>query len=155
MEQQDHESPLTGDDLTKTEQGHFDEFAAIEQMAAELDGEATPNLLNPQATAEQTITGKELVMPVVALGCNLLAPAWEIQPEEVDALSSAYGELLDKYFPEGAGAFGVELSALLVTGAIIAPRLGKPRKEPTEQEKAQSQTEINTKQKAANDEETH
>ena len=155
MEPLDNETPLTGDDLTQTEQGHFDDFAAIEQMAAELEGDACPNLLSTPQTTENGITGKDLVMPLVALGCNLLAPAWDIQAEEVDALSSAYGDLLDKYFPDGAGAFGVELSALLVTGAIIAPRLGKPRKDLTEQEKAAAQTEIDNTQKAANDEETH
>ena len=36
--------------------------------------------------------------------------------------------MIEKYFPGGAGTFGIELSALLITGAIIAPRLKKPRK---------------------------
>ncbi len=142
METTEQESPLTGDDLTHTEQAHFDEFVGIENMAAELEGEAFPNSPQQAEQPEAQITGKELVAPVVALACTMLAPAWNIQNEEVDALSSAYGDLLDKYFPEGAGAFGVELSALLVTGAIIMPRLGKPRRE---------ETQIDTSKEAAND----
>ncbi|RTR33518.1 hypothetical protein [Shewanella atlantica] len=143
MEITEQESPLTGDDLTQTEQSHFDEFAGIENMAAELEGEAFPNSPQQAEYQEPQVTGKELVAPVVALACTMLAPAWNIQKEEVDALSGAYGDLLDKYFPEGAGAFGVELSALLVTGAIIMPRLGTPRKE---------ETKIDNTKEAANDE---
>lgn len=127
---------LPGDELTGTEPEHFAEFSQVAAMAAELEG-------IPQGQNHQTsdpgyqpveaahITSAEILAPVVGLACDLLAPSWNIGPEEKQALAESYGALVDKYFPEGIGAVGVELNAFIITGAILAPRLGTPRKPET------------------------
>lgn len=70
----------------------------------------------------------EMIYPIVSLVTAIAAPNWQIQDAENKALSEAYGDLLDKYFPDVGNSFGVELNALLLTAAIVAPRLGQPRK---------------------------
>ena len=132
---------LPGDELTGTEQGHFDEFRAVEQMASQIEGDSLPAQGEGyQPTEAATIGGAELIAPVVQLACAVLAPNWNIQGEEQQALAQSYGAVLDKYFPEGAGQFGPELSALLITAAILTPRIGTPRKpEPEEPKKAKGE----------------
>ena len=120
---------LAGDDTRKTEPEHFTEFANVQQMAAALEGEPTqPAQAGYQPPEPVHVSGAEVIAPIVSLACGLLAPNWNIGTEEQQALSESYGALVDKYFPEGASAFGVELNALLITAAIITPRLGTPRK---------------------------
>jgi hypothetical protein len=118
---------LVGDDLQQTEQAHFDEFAAIQAALNETEP-LTSNSEQYQPAEAVSVSGAELIFPVVGLACAVLAPSWNITTDEQQALADNYGAVIDKYFPEGAGSFGVELSALLVTGAILAPRLGTPRK---------------------------
>lgn len=60
--------------------------------------------------------------PIVAI----LAPNWQIKPEEIQMLSEAYGALLDKYMP--GVAMGVEVTAILCTAMVVAPRIGTPLK---------------------------
>lgn len=140
---------LTGDDVTHTDPAHFAEFASVEQHAAELEGEQVNLNQAPFSTQlgdtpapSPEIPTTDLIAPLVALACGVFCPAWEIGAEEQGALTQSYADVLDKYFPEGAGAFGVELSALLITAAIITPRFKQPRqheekptKELTEQTK--------------------
>ena len=134
MDTLEQAAELAADDLTQTEQSHFDEFNEIEN---ELEPQAESQ--GYEVAAAATITGAELILPVVSLACGVLAPNWDIQPEEQAALAESYGALIDKYFPDVSSSGGVELSALLITAAIITPRLSTPRKlepkEPKEQEK--------------------
>ena len=133
-----NESALQGDELTGTEQGHFDEFATVEQMAADIEGVqlGAPSTDAGYQPAEATVSGAELVLPIVTLACAVLAPSWNVGAQEQAALADSYGAVIDKYFPDGAGQFGVELSALLVTAAIVTPRLGTPRKPEPKEEKS-------------------
>ncbi|MCW3173755.1 hypothetical protein [Shewanella subflava] len=123
MQNLDSPAELIGDDLQDTEQGHFDEFASI---TAELEPETQNQTY--EAAAPVSISGAEIILPVVSLACGVLAPNWDIKPEEQAALADCYGALMDKYFPDMAESGGVELSALLVTAAILTPRLSTPRK---------------------------
>ncbi|MPY23914.1 hypothetical protein [Shewanella sp. YLB-07] len=140
---------LMGDDVTHTEPAHFAEFASVELHAAELEGNApvaslAVNQLGGTAP-EPEIPTSELIAPIIGLACNFICPAWEIAAEEQGALAQSYADVIDKYFPGGAGTFGIELSALLITGAIIAPRLKKPRKhedKPTKELSEQTAEEV-------------
>ena len=58
---------------------------------------------------------------------SLITPAWNIQSQEIKALSDSYASVLQKYFPDGTKAVGAELGAALVTVAIFAPRVSLPR----------------------------
>jgi len=83
---------------------------------------------------------KKILMGVIVPAFALLAPGWQVQNAECEMLADAYAQLIDKYFPDGIGKFGVEINATLVTLAIFAPRLAIPRKQ-------QSETETEAKEK--------
>lgn len=69
----------------------------------------------------------------------IVAPNWQVQPAEIEALSGAYTAVLLKYWPEGLAAVGPEFAAVLITATVIAPRMRIPRKlEPKETEPTQS-----------------
>ena len=74
-------------------------------------------------------TGEVLRM-VIGPAAAILAPNWNLSDAEVEQLSDAYAAVMDKYMPGGLGEFGPELGAALVTVAILAPRLNRPRKLP-------------------------
>ena len=87
-----------------------------------------PDTEEPAAAEEPpapTIPTKDLIAPLVALVCSAAVPAWEITTAEQDTLAESYAAVVDKYFPAGI-SMGPEVGALLVTAAIIVPRLGTP-----------------------------
>lgn len=105
------------------------EFASLENEAINSEAEEAANLSAEQMPG-QTSDGpqtKEMLLPVLSLACDVLAPNWKIQDAEKQALSESYAEVLDKYFPDIGNSFGVELNALLITAAIFAPRITTPR----------------------------
>ena len=71
-----------------------------------------------------------LVGGVLGMGFAVLAPNWEVKQEEVEQLTEAYTALICKYCPDGLGDYGVEISAVMMTFAVVAPRIGKPRERP-------------------------
>ncbi len=101
------------------------ELAAMDAAAAEL-GPELPGL-GPEPEPPQQIPTAELVQPLVALLCVTVAPAWAITEEEQAQLSGAYAAVIDKYFPDGV-PMGPEVGAVMVTAAIVMPRLGQPLK---------------------------
>ena len=70
---------------------------------------------------------KTIIGILLGAGFGIVAPNWNVQKSEVDALSDAYAPLLDKYFPD-ISLMGAEIAAVLTTAAIIVPRLGMDRK---------------------------
>ena len=114
---------------TEQESQHDD---PIPEEAAAIMGEV--ETVDPELAAAEgeqqigpEIQTKELLAPLVSLVCMAVVPAWEISQEEQGALTDSYAAVVDKYFPGGV-SMGPELGALLVTAAIIAPRLGRPMK---------------------------
>lgn len=67
-----------------------------------------------------------MLLPVIGLICRSVVPNWGITQDEQEALAGCYALVLEKYFTELD--LGVELSAVIVTAAIIMPRLDRPRK---------------------------
>lgn len=85
---------------------------------------------------------QEIIAPIFSVVSKLVVPNWNISDEEVEALSEAYSGLLDKYYPEGVQKkFSVEISALLVTAMIVAPRVGTPRVKPVEKDEKEPDVE--------------
>lgn len=115
---------------------------SLERELNSLEGEAgaDPEILAAQEAQELTDQAnqavafqgqaeyQELINGVLAPGLGLLAPNWNIQPQEVEALAQAYAPLLQKYFPDGPSQFGPEISAVMVTLAVFGPRYKLPRK---------------------------
>jgi hypothetical protein len=54
-----------------------------------------------------------------------VAPAWKLSRDELQSLADSWADVLDKWFPDLE--IGVELSAALVTFAILGPRWSTPR----------------------------
>jgi len=71
-----------------------------------------------------------LVAGVLGMGFAVLAPNWQVQQQEVEQLTEAYTALLSKYCPDGLGGYGVEIAAIMMTFAVVAPRLSTPRAVP-------------------------
>ena len=84
-----------------------------------------------QTVAEQDIANisewKQIITILLGTGFSVATPNWGIQKAEVEAMSDAYAPLLNKYFPD-ISALGPEIAAVLVTAAILGPRIGMDRK---------------------------
>lgn len=101
----------------------------IENMQSELAGDQADQAAQGEQASEKTKSEMTDVLGMIlGPGFELLAPAWNIQKQEVDALAEAYAVLIEKYFPGGLTTFGAEINAALVTIAILAPRIKMPRK---------------------------
>ena len=104
-------------------------IAELDALASEVQAEQP---IEQQPAAEEAapqISTAEIIKPVLQLGFGIAAPAWKMSDAEIDALANAYGPLLDKYFPDGIlNRFGVEITAIAVTVAVIGPRVNQPRK---------------------------
>lgn len=101
--------------------------AAIDQteldaVAIEAGADEAPESAGELMETEGPSTA-EVLQPLIDLACSVAAPNWEISKGERQALAESYGDLADKYFPEGVGQWGVELNAALITAAIIGPRV--------------------------------
>ncbi|MEW8346766.1 MAG: hypothetical protein AB2687_00515 [Candidatus Thiodiazotropha taylori] len=101
-------------------ESEFDRLAA----EAGADQTATPG----QQVQQQEPETAEILQPIFEMGFGILAPGWGVTPGECKQLSEAYGQLFDKYFPEGMGDYGAEVSAVMLTAAVVLPRMKLPRK---------------------------
>lgn len=110
------------------------EWAVLAAQAKALDGEISPEtqlIENPEAEPEIEISSGELMAQVIQVTADIAAPNWKIQQEESEQLGNVYGALLDKYLPDsGLNNFGLEISALLVTGMVLKSRAGIPLRKP-------------------------
>lgn len=102
------------------------DLQALQAEAERVQGQA-PEIVRNAPDVPDSIPTVEIVGPVVAMACAAFVPAWEVSGPEQEQLSGVYAAVLDKYFPRGM-TMGPELTALLVTAAIVMPRLGRPRK---------------------------
>lgn len=118
-----------------TEEAHAEQAPQTipEEAAALLDTIGEPAHVPEAQAPAPAIPTQELIAPIVAMVCAVVVPAWEITQAEQEQLSGAYAAVVDKYFPEGL-PMGPELGALLVTAAVVMPRLGKPTKHAQEDE---------------------
>lgn len=125
---------LTGDEIkTQDDKQTVEGINNLMSEAAELEGVAISSIDGADAEdlPEPTIETSALLMGAFSPIFDIFAPNWDVQTEEKQALCEAYGAIIDKYYPDGiAGRFSAELTALTVTGMIIAPRMGTPRKKP-------------------------
>lgn len=111
-----------------------DASAAPEEMAAltaqaEAEAPETPADPNAPPPPPDVPTGEVLLMLYRPLAA-IVAPNWKLQDSECKALADAHAMVIDKYFPDGLGAMGPEISAVLVTVAILGVRFNKPLREP-------------------------
>lgn len=99
--------------------------AALDALGAEaLGGDPAAVAAAPEP---EIPTGQVLAM-VLSPAFEVIAPNWHMTTTEVRTLADAYGAVLDKHFPDALANIGIELTAVVVTLAILAPRMHKPRK---------------------------
>lgn len=112
---------------------------APDELAA-LATEAGPDGDQPAATKQPPapeVPAKVLLQPLLTLAFAKAAPAWKVTDAEVAELSDAWGALVDKWAPGGLlNKYGLELTALLVTVQVLAPRVGQPTQEPATTKKS-------------------
>lgn len=112
--------PDTGPEQTPVDDGNQSaDLARLQDMANEGEGASEQ--------PPQNIPTAQIVAPLVDMLFSLFAPSWDVSKGEKETLSDAYAAVIDKYFPGGV-ALGPELGAVLVTAAIIMPRMNTPRK---------------------------
>jgi hypothetical protein len=121
----------------QTQEGEsVDPVAELESLQIEGDDFAPDagTVAEPEEKKEVP-TDKMLLLAISPL-FDIFAPAWEVSADEKEALAGAYAEVIDKYFPEFDA--GCELNAIIITGMIVAPRIGKPRKIEPESEQGEA-----------------
>ncbi|MCG7979595.1 MAG: hypothetical protein N0E58_15875 [Candidatus Thiodiazotropha endolucinida] len=101
------------------------EFKRLEAEA--ISGGVSPS--NPVTAGPVEPDTAEIIESILQMGFGILTPNWGVTPGECKELSKSYGALFDKYFPGGmAGKYGLELTAVMGTAAVVLPRINKPRK---------------------------
>lgn len=115
-----------GVDLGVDGQERESEFRRLEAEAGGLSE-------GPAPTIQQGPTS-EIIEPILQMGFAIIAPAWQVSDPECKELAKCYGALIDKYFPDGMGQYGVEVTAAMTTAAVILPRMKIPRKLETKPE---------------------
>lgn len=117
------------DDIKSEGQGEDAELGELlDNLEAVAGGETSPATALQEQQANESLESYEEVLGLtLGMGLTILAPNWGVTEKEVKELSNAYAAILDKYFPGSIKNFGPEISALLITGVFLAPRIGKPR----------------------------
>lgn len=118
------------DDLQDVEMSQ--EFDSVLMDALDVDGVQHENVDNDENESPQIET-KELLYPIIDMAFTLMTN-WNVKEKDKKVLAEAYGDLLDKYFPNAGAALGVEFTALMVTGMVVMPHYlkGKEEKEVNE-----------------------
>lgn len=95
----------------------------LDTLVREAEGTATEQARGAEQAGPTT---GDLLFPLVDALFQILAPNWSVTQAESRQLADAYGIVLDKHFPDLA--MGPEMTAIVLTVAVVAPRLGTPRK---------------------------
>jgi len=130
------------------------DFDRIDAAAAQIGAinNVVPIVAQEEQAKDGEISSAELLQPLLTIGFSLLAPNWQIQQEEIEQLSEAYGALVDKYFPDtGLDRFGPEISAVMVTAMIVMPRAKIPRikKKPIEKPEKGKEVKMESQKNAS------
>lgn len=102
------------------------ELAALALEAAALEPEAEPQPGAQSQPETPDVSNADAIKMIVGPAFQIMAPRWQVAENEIEALAQAWGDVADKYLPEGL-EIGVELNAAIITLAILGPRLSQPR----------------------------
>ena len=104
------------------------------QQSEAVEGEHIPG----QEEQEQAIETGQLLVMVIKPTTQLLCPNWNISDDEINGLAQAYGQVIDKYFPDYGQYLGPEIAALVLTAMVVAPRVNTPRHEEAKKPEGQA-----------------
>ena len=120
-----------------------EQVAELEALAdqAEPEQEYIPKDEPAEGPQKPTETA-EIIAPILQITFGVVAARrgahWALTNEEAVELGRAYGAVLDKYFPDAADKFGVELTAVMVTLAAFGPRIIEDKRKAAEEEAARA-----------------
>lgn len=79
----------------------------------------------------------EILAPLLKITFGIIASKkgghWALGDQEAVELGNAYGDVMDKYFPEVA--VGCELTAVMCTLVVVGPRVAEDKRQAAEQKK--------------------
>ncbi len=100
----------------------LEDLEKLQETAADFEPSAADI---EQESAAESVESKQLVLMAISPLFDIFAPNWGVKDEEKEALAGAYGLVIDEYFPDIEA--NPIVGAVLVTGMVIAPRIGTPR----------------------------
>lgn len=124
------------------EQIELDKLAAEAEAEEVQGGEYIPGQ-GEQAEPEPAgpATG-EIIAPILQITFGLIASRrgahWALTDQEAIEAGNAYGAVMDKYFPDAP--MGPEVTAVIVTLAIVGPRVGEDKRKAAAAEKEGGQS---------------
>ncbi len=88
----------------------------------------------PEPVQERDASIAGALQMIFGAGFTILAPNWQVSSEECVALSEAWCDCIEHYFPDAGKYMGPGVTAAALTAAVVMPRLNTPRKlEPEKQ----------------------
>lgn len=144
-DKQPENNPAAGPDIAGPNPGApGPDIAGLEADLKSMPSEGGPNPVDPGPSTADIL--EQLLGPTFEIVC----PNWQISSLETKQLAGAYGQVIDKYFPDVN--LGCEMAAILLTVGILGTRIGTPRhKEPKKPEKSETPP---TEKKAGESQET-
>ncbi len=129
---------------TQRQLNELDQLAG-EGAAEDVAGEYIPGSDGPGPEQQQgpQHSTADVLAPVLQITFGLIASRrgqhWALSDGEAKEAAEAYGTVIDKYFPDVNT--GPELTAVIVTLAIVGPRLGQDRVVAARKAKAEREAE--------------
>jgi hypothetical protein len=110
------------------EESEESEWQNVDLLAKVADGEK--QAATAQAVAAPEFSLGDMLAPAIQTTFGVLAPNWDVTTEESAALGSAWGAVIEVWFPDASlspkyVALGTALS---ITAMVVAPRMSKPAK---------------------------
>ena len=113
------------------------EAGAAAEEAQDQEGEFIPGETQPEPEQSQTAN---VLAPMLQITFGLIAARrgkhWALSDGEADEAGKAYGAVIDKYLPDVA--MGPEVTAVMITLAIVGPRLGEDKRQEAKKAAAES-----------------
>lgn len=140
----------------ETSQSVEQQAAELEKLASHAETEDAAEALEGEYQTEEPegLSTGELCTALLSMGFSLVASRrgshWALSQAEATETGKAVGDVMDKYFPD-MSTHGPELSALLVVGMVLAPRMMhdsalKEQEERREQAQQEKQPQKATRQ---------
>lgn len=108
----------------------LEHLAAAADAEEPAEGEFIPGQ-EPEPEPEQQHSTAEVLAPLLQITFGIVAsrrgPHWALSDGEAKEAGEAYGAVMDKYFPEVS--MGPEVTAVMVTLAIVGPRVMQDKHE--------------------------
>ena len=121
--------------------GVDDQIGELRRLSS--DYEKTERTEAAVASGIPEISTGELMTQFLSVGFGLVAVRagehWVLSTDEAEIAGNAYGDVLDKYFPDLSGMGGVEVTAVMVTGSLMIPRMMANKPKETTQENNDNQ----------------